>query len=380
MLMPLDFLLRWLSGLLTIALLGSGGYILYQWYEGELVSDRWLILSLAMLLWSCLGFLPILLLHRPGQDEPKPMRSERVQQLVRPDGSEIHVEFYGFDAPLAGTAPHQTPTLILTHGWGPDSTVWYYAKKQLTDQFRVIVWDLPGLGKSKKPQNRDYSLEKYARDLEAVLGLAGDQPVILLGHSMGGMILLTFCRLFPEHLRRRVVGLVVVDATYTNPLKTTILSKLLLALQKPLLEPLLHLSIALSPLLWLTSWLSYLNGFTLITTEISGFTGRETRGQLNFSTLIGLKASPGVLARGTLAMLRFHEAETLPQITVPTLVVFGKSDIATRPFANQRIGQEIPQAELTVLSPGGHMGLMERNQQFAEAIRSFSAACFGLKR
>lgn len=371
MIMPLDFLLRWLSGLLTVAWLGGAGYILYRWHEGELVSDHWLILGAVMLLWSFLGFLPILLFRRSGRDEPKPIRSNQTQRLARPDGSEIHVEFYGDD---------QAPTIILTHGWGPDSLIWYYAKKQLTDQFRVIVWDLPGLGKSKKPKNRDYSLEKYARDLEAVLDLAGDQPVLLLGHSMGGMILLTFCRLFPEQLKRRVAGLVIVDSTYTNPLKTTILSKLLLALQKPVLEPLLYLSIALSPVLWLTSWLSYLNGLTLLTTEISGFTGKETRGQLNFATLIGLKASPGVLARGTLAMLRFNETETLAQISIPTLVVVGKSDIATRPFANQRISEQVPQAELAVLTPGGHMGLMERNQQFAEVVRTFGVACLGLKR
>jgi pimeloyl-ACP methyl ester carboxylesterase len=366
MFMPLDFLLRWLSGLLTVALLGGGGYILYQWYDGELASDRWLILSLAMLLWSFLGFLPILLFRRPGQDEPKAIRSRQVERIIRPDGSEIHVEFYGSE---------HAPPLILTHGWGPNSTVWYYAKKQLTERFRVIVWDLPGLGKSKKPRNRDYSLEKYARDLEAVMSLAGDQPVMLLGHSMGGMILLTFCRLFPHHLGRRVAGLIIVDATYRNPLRTTILSKLLLTLQKPLLEPLLYLAIALSPVLWLTSWLSYLNGFTLLTTEISGFTGRETRGQLNFSTLIGLKASPGVLARGMLAMLRFNEIETLPSISVPTLVIVGQSDIATRPFANQDIQRAVPQAELAVLAPAGHMGLMERNQQFAEAVQAFSTAC-----
>lgn len=370
MLMPLDFLLRLLSSLLTIALLGGGGYILYQWYNGELVSDRWLILSSVMLLWSCLGFLPILLLHRPGQDEPRPLRRGEVQRLIGPDGNEIQVECYG---------PEHAPPLILTHGWGPDSTVWYYAKKQLSDRFRVIVWDLPGLGKSEKPRHRDYSLENFARNLEVVLRVAGDQPAILLGHSMGGMMLLTFCRLFPQHLGRRVAGLIVVDGTYTNPLKTAIFSKLLLALQKPVLEPLLYLAIGLSPLLWVTSWLSYLNGFTLLTTEISGFTGRETRGQLNFSTLIGLKASPGVLARGTLAMLRFNETETLPRISVPTLVVVGKSDIVTRPFANQRISQAIPQAELAVLAPGGHMGLMERNQQFSDTVRAFAAARLGLK-
>lgn len=370
MFMPLDFLLRLLSNLVTIAILGSGVYIFYQWYERELVSDRWLFFGVGLLLWSFLGFLPILLLRRAGRDEPKPIRSDRVQRLIRPDGSEIHVEFYG---------PDRAPTIILTHGWGPDSTVWYYAKKQLTDQFRVIVWDLPGLGKSKKPKNRNYSLEKFAQDLQAVLSIAGEEPVIILGHSMGAMMLLTFCRLFPEQLGQRVAGLVFVDGTYTNPLKTAILSKLLLALQKPLLEPLLHLAIALSPLLHLASWLSYLNGSTLLTTEISGFTGTETRGQLNFSSLIGIKASPGVLARGVLAMFKFDETATLPKINIPMLVVVGKSDIATRPFASKLISKEVPQAELSVLSPGGHMVLMERNQEFAEVVRLFSNSCLSLR-
>jgi pimeloyl-ACP methyl ester carboxylesterase len=371
MFMPLDFLLRWLTGFLTIALLGGGAYLLHQWHEGELISDRWLILAVGMLLWSAVGFLPILLLRRAGDDEPKPLRSRQIQRLARPDGSEIHVEFYGSE---------QAPPLILIHGWGPDSTVWYYAKKQLASQFRVIVWDLPGLGKSKRPQNQDYSTEKFARDLEAVLALAGEQPAILLGHSLGGMVILTFCRLFPKDLGRRVAGLVLVDTTYTNPLKTTVFSKLLLTLQKPLLEPLLHLATVLSPVLWLTSWLSYLNGTTLLTTEISGFTGRETRGQLNFSTLVGLKASPRVLARGMLAMLRFNETETLSDIAVPTLVVVGKTDIATRPVASHRITAELPQAELTVLAPAGHMGLIERHQQFAEAVRAFGNQCLGVER
>jgi pimeloyl-ACP methyl ester carboxylesterase len=155
MFMPLDFLLRLLSNLLAVALLGSGAYILYQWYGGELVSDRWLYFSIALLGWSFLGFLPILLLHRPGKDEPKPLRSNRVQRLVQPDGSEIQVEFYESNLSDEEIAANRTSTLVLTHGWGPDSTVWYYAKKQLTDQFRVVVWDLPGLGKSKKPENRD---------------------------------------------------------------------------------------------------------------------------------------------------------------------------------------------------------------------------------
>ncbi|MBW4537656.1 MAG: alpha/beta hydrolase [Myxacorys chilensis ATA2-1-KO14] len=360
---PLDFLFRWIGGLISIALLGSGIYILHEWYEQDLLDRAWLISGWALVIWSCVGFLPItLLLRRFGQDEPKMQRSHKTQRISRPDGSEIHVEFYG--SPDA-------PPLILTHGWGPNSTVWYYAKKQLAEQFHLIVWDLPGLGKSTKPKNRDYSIEKYARDLEAVLSLAGDQPVLLLGHSMGGMILLTFCRLFPEHLERRVAGLILADTTYTNPLKTAILHRMLTPLQKPLIEPLLYLTIALSPLAWLISGLSYLNGSMYLTTELSGFTGRETRGQLDFATRLGLLASPGVLARGMLAMLKFDETQTLLDIDVPVLVIAGQSDIATLLSAHRRLSHDIPKAELLVLHPAGHMGLMERNAQFAEAVRSF---------
>lgn len=142
-------------------------------------------------------------------------------------------------------------------------------------------------------------------------------------------------------------------------------------LQKPLLEPLLYLTIGLSPLFWLISGLSYLNGSMYLTTEISGFTGRETRGQLDFSTRLGLLASPGVLARGVLAMFKFDETQTLPSIHIPVLVIAGRSDIATLLSANRRLSLDIPKADLVVLQPAGHMGLMERNAQFAESVHSF---------
>lgn len=93
--MPLDFLLRWLTGLLSIALLGGGIYILHEWYEGELLALPWLILGWTMVIWSCVGFLPLGLLRRRGRDEPKMQRSRETQRLMRPDGSAIHVEFYG---------------------------------------------------------------------------------------------------------------------------------------------------------------------------------------------------------------------------------------------------------------------------------------------
>jgi pimeloyl-ACP methyl ester carboxylesterase len=361
--MPHNFLLVWLVQLLSVGILGGGIYILYEWYEGELVGTSYLVAGLTMVLWTFGGRLISLpLLRRRGTDEPKFMRSNTVRRLSRPDGSVLQVEFFG---------PEDGQPIILSHGWGPNSTVWYYVKRQLSERFRVIVWDLPGLGKSTKPRNNDHSVAKYARDLEAVVSIAGDKPAILLGHSMGGMINLTFCRLFPEQLGTRVAGLILVDTTYTNPVKTCILSGLMRKLQKPLLEPVLYLTTLLWPLAWVMTWLSYLNGSLYISVELSGFTGGETRGQLSFAGLLSALGSPGVLARGTLGMFKFDETATLAKIHVPVLVVCGDVDIATKPVASDRMMAELPTAERVTLNPGGHMALMERNQQFAAAVSTF---------
>ena len=78
-----------------------------------------------------------------------------------------------------------------------------------------------GLRKSRGPSNPDHSLEKLANDLNAVLEqISPNGPVILIGHSIGGMTQQTFCRLFGEKLGKSVKGLVLVHTTYTNPLAT----------------------------------------------------------------------------------------------------------------------------------------------------------------
>ena len=208
-----------------------------------------------------------------AHDEPRDLRTGEKHRIRRPDGSELQVECYG---------PADGPPVILTHGWGATSTEWYYLKKHLTDRFRLIVWDLPGLGLSRKPDNNDYRLEKMAADLEAVLTFAGNQPAVLVGHSIGGMILLTFCRVFPEALGQRVAGLVLAHTTYKNPVRTTRMASLYTMLEKPVIIPLTYLTIALWPLVWLMDIMSYLNGSAHRSTRRSSFAGTETPGQVDF--------------------------------------------------------------------------------------------------
>jgi pimeloyl-ACP methyl ester carboxylesterase len=303
--------------------------------------------------------------HEPDVD-PSPDRTGEVHTIRRPDGSELRVECYG---------PIDAPPLIWTHGWGANSTEWFYEKRYLAERFRLIVWDEPGLGLSKKPDNNDYRLEKLAADLHAVLELAGDRPAVLVGHSIGGMITLTFCKEYPETLGTRVAGLVLAHTTYTNPVRTTQMASLLTAIEKPVIIPLLYLTIGLWPLVWLANWMSYLNGSAHRSTHKSSFSGNETRGQLDFVARFMPHARPDILARGMLGMIAYDATATLARISIPTLVVVGDEDTTTKPEAGEYIATHIPRSELISLTPAKHMGLIEHHERFDRSVVEFAAHC-----
>ncbi len=303
----------------------------------------------------------------PEADEnPLTERTGEVHAIRRPDGSELRVECFG---------PQDAPPLVWTHGWGLNSTEWFYQKRHLAERFRLIVWDEPGLGLSKKPDNNDYRLENLAADLDAVLALAGGRPAVLVGHSIGGMIALTFCKQYPEALGTRVAGLVLAHTSYTNPVRTTKMAGLYTALEKPVLIPLLYLTIALWPLVWLMNWMSYLNGSAHRSAHKSSFSGNETRGQLDFVASFTPHERPDVLARGMLGMIAYDATETLARINVPTLVVVGDEDTTTTPESGAVMARHIPQAELVTLTPARHLGLFEHHDRFDRLVAEFAGKC-----
>lgn len=376
----------WLLGLFSIGLVGGVIYFAHEWQRRSWGWDSVRMESVfapnfgwneeTMLLVGALALLLVVLAggslvkailrltsgSKPNDDPSIAPKPTSVQRLRRPDGSELQVEFYG--------APDAIP-IVLTHGWGLHGAEWNYLKRELSDRFRLVVWDEPGLGDSTRPTSRDYSLENLARNLDAVLKLAGEKPAILLGHSIGGMITLTFCRLFPEALGTRVNGLVLTHTTPRNPVRTTSGAAFFTAIEKPVLVPMMYLTIALSPLFWLMNWLSYRNGSAHLANKLSSFAGTETWEQIEFATRFQPQASPAVLARGMLGMMRYDAVKTLPTITVPTLVVAGDLDSTTTPEASEQIRAGVPKARLLTFTPAKHLGLIEYHAQYAAAVREF---------
>ena len=318
------------------------------------------LLGLGLVLCSVSGgWFSTALFCRNESDFPDPSIKGTIERIRRPDGTELHVETFG--------NPSGIP-LILTHGWGLDSKEWIYLRSHLTKRCRMIVWDLPGLGKSKGPDNKDWSLEKMAHDLNAVIAFSGDRPVILVGHSIGGMIILTYCRLYAQQLSTRISGILLGQTTYINPVRTTSMASFYLAIQKPILEPLCHLMVWCAPLVWLANWWSYLNGSVHRTNHKSFFSGKESRQQLGFISRYTVQSWPAVIGRGLLAMFRFDASQTLATITVPTLVVGGDRDTTCKPEASAHMVQNIPEAHGVTLKTATHGGVFEFHQQLAEAI------------
>ena len=230
--------------------------------------------------------------------------------------------------------------------------------------------DHAGLGKSKRPANGDYSLEKLATDLDAVLTASNVKDPILWGHSMGGFTILTFCKLFPQKLAG-IKGIILEHTTYTNPTKTSILSGLLTTIQNPILKPLCWLMVGLSPILWISKWMSYLNGNSLIMTRFMTFAGTQTPQQLDFTSLLSTLAPPAITGRGVLGMFEYDATATLSKIPVPTLVIGADSDKLTKLEASITMNKGIPNAKLLTLSPAGHMGFVEQHDYVNKEVASF---------
>lgn len=113
------------------------------------------------------------------------------------DGLRIH-------STVSGTG---SKTVILVHGYTCDETTWTEQVPALAKQYRVVTLDLPGHGKSDSPQDGKFSMDLFARAIEAVRAEVKADRVLLVGHSMGTPVILKYAHLYPAH----TLALVFVD-------------------------------------------------------------------------------------------------------------------------------------------------------------------------
>lgn len=98
--------------------------------------------------------------------------------------------------------------IVVAHGAGADHQIWTERLQPLTDDYRIITYDLRGHGKTGGSSLDNYSIDTYVDDLVALIETLNLEQPVVLGHSLGGMVGYVFASSYPEYLS----GLVTVGA------------------------------------------------------------------------------------------------------------------------------------------------------------------------
>jgi pimeloyl-ACP methyl ester carboxylesterase len=118
------------------------------------------------------------------------------KSAVSSDGSKIFYSVYG----------KGKVCLVFIHGWGGDSTVWQEQIPYFQNKYKLILLDLAGFGKSDK-KRIVYTMELFGQDVASVVNAEKVSHVILLGHSMGGGVIVEAANI----LKSKVIGIIGID-------------------------------------------------------------------------------------------------------------------------------------------------------------------------
>jgi pimeloyl-ACP methyl ester carboxylesterase len=223
--------------------------------------------------------------------------------------------------------PAERPTILFIHGAGGDAEQWMHQIAYFRRRYRVVAADLRGHGRSDAPHEASYALEAFIGDLEAVLReLRVAEPFVLVAHSFGGPVALTFAARHPKR-----VGRLILVATAPE-IRLGRVRELLLRMPLPL-EALERLRPTLAP-------------------------------QLHAPLFVLKRVLTGTL-------LPWRGWELLPLLHTPTLILGGQFDFLVPVATLQRMRAQIAGARFQLVRYARHLPQLERPDAVNRAIEGF---------
>lgn len=278
------------------------------------------------------------------------------------------------------------PTVVFSHGYCLSQDSWHFQRSALRGTVRTVHWDQRSHGRSSRGHGQidgteEVTIDLLGRDLKAVLDAAVPEgPIVLVGHSMGGMTVMALADQFPEFVAERVVGVALIGTSAGR------LSEVTYGLP----------SMGMKAFHWLAPGVLKALGWQHEIVE----RGRRVTADL-FAGLIKRysfgtpeKVDPGIARFGERlieatpidVVAEFFPAFAVHDKTealvaydaVPALVLAGESDLITPADHSRTIAEVLPDAELVCVPEAGHLVMLERpelvNEHLVSLVERASAA------
>jgi len=256
--------------------------------------------------------------------KPAPLAEGTPQIADSADGVHIEYQVYGLGE----------PAVVLVHGWSNNANYWNAQLDALKARYTVVTLNLAGHGASERNRT-DWSMANYAADVAAVVHEIPNRKVVLVGHGMGGIVVLEAARL----IGARVTGIIAVDS-----LKSIGQPAMPKAQFEELLQP------------FRTDFIGHMHDFVgayLFTRDADPLFVRKVAEDM-------AHASPQV-AVPSLEAVYHYDFAALPDIHVPIIAI--NSDLHM-PTDEARIRKLAPTFRSIVVPGTGHFLMMESAQRF----------------
>lgn len=282
------------------------------------------------------------------------------------DGTALHVQV---DEPETDL-PKGTPTLVFCHGYALSSDSWYFQRAVLRGRFRMVFWDQRGHGRSARGAAESATIDHVGADLWAVLReVVPDGPIVLIGHSMGGMTAMALADQAPDLFGSRIAGVVFVATSagggelgrvdrHGHPWNSWV---------NRAVPPTVRVLSRVPYLVDQGRWLG--RDVETFFVERYAFACEVSPALVLMATEIIAGTDLGVVSDFMATFAQHDKQEALEKLRdIDVVVMVGDNDLFTPPRHSDRIAEILPGAEHVVVHPGGHLLMMEHPEIVTEHI------------
>ncbi|EHI10398.1 alpha/beta hydrolase fold protein [Mycolicibacterium thermoresistibile ATCC 19527] len=289
------------------------------------------------------------------------LEADRAVVVTTPDGVPLVVREVG---PI--TAP---VTVVFAHGWCLRMGAFHFQRARLEqewgDQVRMVFYDQRGHGQSGEAHTETYTVPQLGQDLETVLRVVVPRgPIVLVGHSMGGMTVLSHARQFPRRYGRRIVGAAVISSA-AEGLPRSPLGEIL---QNPALEAFRFAARYAPGLVHRTRGAAWTVLRPILRAASFG-SDRVSPSVMAFSESMIQNTPIATLVEFMHALEVHDETAALPVLArIPTLIACGSDDVLTPAVHSKRMAAALPDSELLIVEGAGHLVQLEAPEVINDAL------------